>query len=83
MVKIVRIFDALKGRSFYSDKKNKNNKDELTEVSPTAILDIKLCIKNLKDFNKHTNKKVIINYPKFVYYTRYDVYFPTLGTKPF
>jgi len=73
----------LKGRSFYSDKKKKNNEDELIEVSPTALLDLKLCIKGLKDYYKYTNKKVIINYPKLVYYTRYDVYFPTLDIKPY
>lgn len=77
----MRIFDGLKGKSFYSDKKKKE--DDLIEVSPTIILDLKLCIKGLKEHYKYTNKKIIINYPKLVYYTSYDRFFPTLDIKPY
>ena len=55
----------------------------MTEVSPTLILDLKMCIKGLKDYYKYSNRKIIINYPKLVYYTNYDRFFPTLDIKPY
>ena len=55
----------------------------MIKVSPTLILDMKLCIKGLKEYYNYTNKKIIINYPKLVYYTNYDQYFPTLDIKPY
>lgn len=44
---------------------------------------MKMCIKGLKEHYKYTNKKIIINYPKLVYYTNYDKFFPTLDIKPY
>lgn len=42
-----------------------------------------MCIKGLKDYYNYTNKTVIIRYPKLVYYTMYDKFFPTLDVKPY
>ena len=47
------------------------------------ILDLKFCIKGLKDYYHYSNTNVIIRYPKLVYYTGYDKYFPTLDVKPY
>ena len=52
-------------------------------MSPTLILDLKMCVKGLKEYYKYDNKTVIIKYPKLVYYTSYDKYFPTLDIKPY
>ena len=53
------------------------------EVSQTLILDLKYCIKGLKEYYKYDNKVVMIKYPKLVYYTNYDKFFPTLDIKPY
>jgi hypothetical protein len=37
----------------------------------------------MRDYYNYTNKKVIINYPKLVYYTSYDRFFPTLDIRPY
>lgn len=42
-----------------------------------------MCIKGLKEYYRYSNRKIIINYPKLVYYTNYDAYFPTLDIKPY
>ena len=76
MIKIVRIFSHYQGVSFLDNSKK-------IEVSPTLILDLKFCIKGLKDYYYYTNKSVIIRYPKLVYYTAYDKFFPTLDVKPY
>ena len=76
MIKIVRIFDKYEGKSLSNEK-------EGILVSPTLMLDMKLCIKGLKDYYHYTNKRVIINYPKLIYYTSYDQFFPTLDIKPY
>jgi hypothetical protein len=52
-------------------------------VSQTLILDLKYCIKGLKEYYKYDNKVVMIKYPKLVYYTNYDKFFPTLDIKPY
>jgi hypothetical protein len=83
MLKAVRIFDGYIGRSFHSLKESKNKETSLMEVSSTLILDLKMCIKGMKKFYKYTHKKIIINYPKLVYYTSYDIYFPTLDITPY
>ncbi len=44
---------------------------------------MKLLVKELKQIYKYSNKKIIINYPKLVYYTNYDRFFPTLDIKPY
>lgn len=82
LIKIVRIFDGLQGKSLYSSDKKKDG-EAMTMVSPTLIMDIKMCIKGLKDYYKYSNHKIIINYPKLVYYTSYDRFFPTLDIKPY
>ena len=46
-------------------------------------MDLKYCIKGLKDYYKYDNKVVMIKYPKLVYYTNYDRFFPTLDIKPY
>lgn len=46
-------------------------------------MDLKMCIKGLKEYYKYSNRKIIINYPKLVYYTNYDRFFPTLDIKPY
>lgn len=76
LIKIVRIFSRLQGPSFVDSSRK-------AEVSPTLILDLKYCIKGLKDYYRYTNKTVIIKYPKLVYYTNYDKFFPTLDIKPY
>ena len=73
---MVRIFSRLQGPSFIDNTKK-------IEVSPTLIRDLKFCIKGLKDYYYYTNKTVIIKYPKLVYYTNYDKFFPTLDIKPY
>ncbi len=52
-------------------------------MSQTLILDLKCCIKGLKEYYKYDNKIVMIKYPKLVYYTNYDKFFPTLDIKPY
>jgi hypothetical protein len=52
-------------------------------VSTTLILDLKFCIKGLKEYYKYDNKVVMVKYPKLVYYTNYDKFFPTLDIKPY
>ena len=52
-------------------------------MSPTLIRDIKLCIKGLKEYYHYTNKTVIIKYPKLIYYTSYDKFFPSLEISPY
>jgi transketolase len=47
------------------------------------ILDLKNCIKGLKEYYKYDNNLVMIKYPKLVYYTNYDRFFPTLDIKPY
>jgi hypothetical protein len=47
------------------------------------MLDLKYCIKGLKEYYKYDNKVVMIKYPKLVYYTNYDKFFPTLDIKPY
>lgn len=42
-----------------------------------------MCIDGMKDYYKYDNRKIIIKYPKLVYYTSYDKYFPTLDIKPY
>ena len=76
MIKIVRIFSHFQGVSFADSS-------QTIEVSPTLILDMKSCIKSLKEYYNYTNKTVIIKYPKLVYYTNYDKFFPTLDIKPY
>jgi hypothetical protein len=76
LIKIVRIFSHYQGPSFVDNSKK-------IEVSPTLIIDLKFCIKGLKEYYKYTNKTVIIRYPKLVYYTMYDKFFPTLDIKPY
>lgn len=76
LIKIVRIFSHFRGKSFVDNSKE-------VEVSPTLILDLKYCIKGLKDYYKYDNKVVMIKYPKLVYYTNYDKFFPTLDIKPY
>jgi hypothetical protein len=73
---MVRIFSHLQGPSFVDNSRK-------IEVSPTLIRDLKYCIKGLKDYYYYTNKTVIIKYPKLVYYTNYDRFFPTLDIKPY
>jgi len=76
IIKIVRIFSRMQGQSFIDTSKK-------IELSPTLIRDLKYCIKGLKDYYTYTNKTVIIKYPKLVYYTNYDKFFPTLDIKPY
>jgi hypothetical protein len=76
LIKIVRIFSRLQGTSFVDSTKR-------IEISPALILDLKFCIRDLKEFYRYTNKTVIIKYPKLVYYTNYDKFFPTLDIKPY
>jgi len=76
LIKIVRIFSHLKGKSFVDNSK-------LIEVSPSLIIDLKFCIKGLKEFYKYDNKIVMLKYPKLVFYTNYDRFFPTLDIKPY
>jgi hypothetical protein len=76
LIKMVRIFSHLQGPSFVDNSKK-------IEVSPTLIRDLKFCIKGLKEYYHYTNKTVIIKYPKLVYYTNYDKFFPTLDIKPY
>jgi len=76
LIKIVRIFSHYQGPSFVDNSKK-------IEVSPTLMIDLKYCIKGLKEYYKYTNKTVIIRYPKLVYYTMYDKFFPTLDIKPY
>ena len=76
MIKVARIYKGLKGPSFF-------NEHEPAEISPTLILDIRMCIDGMKDYYKYDNRKIIIKYPKLVYYTSYDKYFPTLDIKPY
>jgi len=72
----VRIFSRLQGTSFVDSTKK-------IEISPSLILDLKFCIRDLKEFYRYTNRTVIIKYPKLVYYTNYDKFFPTLDIKPY
>ena len=72
----MRIFSHLEGPSFVDSSKK-------IEISPTLIVDLKYCIKGLKEYYKYTNKTVIIRYPKLIYYTNYDKFFPTLDVKPY
>lgn len=37
----------------------------------------------MKKYYKYDNRTVIIRYPKLVYYTNYDKFFPTLDIKPY
>ncbi len=76
LIKMVRIFSHLQGPSFVDNSRK-------IEVSPTLIRDLKYCIKGLKEYYYYTNKTVIIKYPKLVYYTNYDRFFPTLDIKPY
>ena len=72
----MRIFSHFQGASFADHSQR-------IEVSPTLVLDIKSCIKSLREYYNYTNKTVIIKYPKLVYYTNYDRFFPTLDIKPY
>ena len=76
LIKMVRIFSHLQGPSVIDNTRK-------IEVSQTLIRDLKYCIKGLKDYYHYTNKTVIIKYPKLVYYTNYDKFFPTLDIKPY
>ncbi len=76
LIKIVRIFSHFRGKSFVDNSKE-------VEVSQTLILDLKYCIKGLKEYYKYDNKVIMIKYPKLVYYTNYDKFFPTLDIKPY
>ena len=76
LIKIVRIFSGLHGSSFL-------NTSEDIEVSSTLILDLKHCIKGLKEFYNYDNKTIILKYPKLIYYTSYDKFFPTLDIRPY
>ena len=37
----------------------------------------------MKEYYKYDNKVVMIKYPKLIYYTNYDKFFPTLDIKPY
>ena len=65
MIKIVKIFKNYQGKSI-------TNENQSISVSSTLMLDMQLCIKGLKNHYHYTNKKLIINYPKLIYYTSYD-----------
>lgn len=40
-------------------------------------------MEGLKDYYKYTAQNMMVKYPRLVYYTNYDQYFPTLDIKPY
>lgn len=76
MVKIIRIFEGYQGKSFLDSSAK-------IPLSPKLVEDLKNCTQALMEYYNYSIKNVITKYPKLVYYTTYDQYFPTLDIKPY
>ena len=76
LIKVCRIFKGFEGRSFV-------NSSATIEISSRFIQDLKDCMEGLKEYYKYTALAMMVKFPKLVYYTNYDQYFPTLDVKPY
>lgn len=52
-------------------------------ISAHFLQDLKDCLEGLMDYYKYTAQNMMVKYPRLVYYTNYDQYFPTLDIKPY
>lgn len=76
LIKVHRIFQGYEGRSFLNSTVN-------VRISQRCMDDLKNCLDGLMEYYHYNIKSVISKYPKLVYYTIYDHYFPTLDIKPY
>jgi|JI6StandDraft_1071083.scaffolds.fasta_scaffold269373_1 hypothetical protein len=76
LIKVHRIFQNYEGRSFI-------NSTQTVKISGRCMDDLRNCLDGLMEYYHYNIKSVITKYPKLVYYTIYDHYFPTLDIKPY
>jgi hypothetical protein len=76
LIKVYRIFKDYEGKSFI-------NSTLTAKIAPKCMEDLKSCLDGLMEYYNYNIKSVITKYPKLVYYTIYDHFFPTLDIKPY
>ena len=76
LIKVHRIFHNYEDRSFI-------NSIQTVKISRRCMDNLRKCLDGLMEYYHYNIKSVITKYPKLVYYTIYDHYFPTLDIKPY